>query len=180
MKDQENTKKRIADCLVTKLQRFPLDLIAIKDLCHDAKVCRTSFYNNFGSKEDVLRYIYKKAHHAAFRDKFKDLSYIYSDDFIKDMIRFFDDNADLLFILYKWNIIDIIARYNTEMCLLFAERYEDEIIRKNAEYFVCYTSTALFNICTLWILNNKEISSDELFFQIKYYQDLKSSLTQKN
>lgn len=96
------------------------------------------------------------------------------------MIHFFDDNADLLFILYKWNIIDIIARYNTEMCLLFAERYEDEIIRKNAEYFVCYTSTALFNICTLWILNNKEISSDELFFQIKYYQDLKSSLTQKN
>lgn len=96
------------------------------------------------------------------------------------MIRFFDDNADLLFILYKWNIIDIIARYNTEMCLLFAQQYEDAIIRNNAEYFVCYASTALFKICTLWILNKKELSPDELFAQIKYYQGLKSSLPQKN
>ena len=172
MNKSEKSKLAISQSLIEILQRKPLDLITIKELTEKAHVGRTAFYNNFKNLEDVLKYIYRNAHHEIFNDKFKDLTYQYSDNYIKDMIDFFDKNSQLLNVLFKWNLIDIIAKYNTNLVLSYAKNYDDEIIRNNSFYFTCFTSVTIFNICLLWITKEKKESKEELFNLIKYFQNL--------
>ena len=95
MKKEEKTKQSIATSLIAMLDKTPLDLITIKEICQQAHVGRTAFYHHFKSKEDVLKYIYRSAHKKVFQDKFKDLDYLCSEHFIHDMIYFFDTNSAL-------------------------------------------------------------------------------------
>lgn len=170
MRKDEKSKEFIAKTLVELLHQKPLDLISIKELCFHAKVGRTAFYNHFKSKEDVLKYIYRKAHRQHFEDKFKDFNYLCSDRFIQDMIHFFDKNSDLLLVLFKWNLIGFIAKYNTEMSLNYVKEYDDQIIKQNSAYFISYTCSSIFNTCVMWLINQKDISADELFETILHFR----------
>lgn len=172
MKKSDKTKEAISQALIELLQRKPLDLITIKEIVEKANIGRTAFYNNFKNKDDVLKHVYRKAHHKTFQDKFKDINYLFSDAYIKDMIHFFDINSQLLLVIYKWNLIDMIAKYNTDMCLEYAKKYDNEFIRKNADYFVCYTGVLIFNMCTLWVFHKKDMTPDELFKMLQYFQAL--------
>lgn len=129
MKKVKKQKNAITLALIDLLHKKPLDLITIKDLCLTAQVGGTAFYNHFKNKEDVLKSIYKKAHEEIFGNKFMNIDYLYSDEFIKDMIYFFDVHSDLLFILFKWNLTDLISKYNTEMSLEYIKCCDDEIIK---------------------------------------------------
>lgn len=172
MNKAEKTKLLLSKTLIEILERKPLDLITIKQLTEKAHVGRTAFYNNFSNLEDILKYIYRNAHYEIFKDKFKNMSYQYSDEYIKDMIDFFDKNSNLLNVLYRWNIIDIIAKYNTNLVLNYVKNYDNEIIRNNAFYFTCFTSVNIFNMCLLWITKDKKESKEELFSLIKYFKYL--------
>jgi AcrR family transcriptional regulator len=172
MKKEEKTKKAISKALIEILYKKPLDLITIKELCIKANVGRTAFYNNFHNKEDVLKYVYRNAHKDIFKDYFKDIQYLLSDQYIIDMIHFFDINSELLYVIHKWNLINIIARYNTEISMEYIKQYHNPIIKNKADYFVCYSGVLIFNMCELWILKNKDMTQDELFKTIKYFQSL--------
>ena len=106
------TKNQISQALIELLNNKPLDLITIKELAKKAEISRTAFYNNFNNLDDVLKYIYQRAHKQIFKEKYSQLEYVYSDEHILDMISFFDKNlyANMLFIL-----LVII----TVLCLIF-------------------------------------------------------------
>lgn len=142
------TKKQVSKTLIKLLNYKPLDLITIKELTEKANISRTAFYNNFHTLEDVLKYIYQNAHKQVFKDKYSHLSYVYSDEHIKDMIHFFDKNSKLLLVLIKWNLIEFIAKYNTEIVLSYTQHYKNKFIREHAFYFISYYHGSLFNICT--------------------------------
>ena len=167
------TKKQVSKTLIKLLNYKPLDLITIKELTEKANISRTAFYNNFHTLEDVLKYIYQNAHKQVFKDKYSHLSYVYSDEHIKDMIHFFDKNSKLLLVLIKWNLIEFIAKYNTEIVLSYTQHYKNKFIREHAFYFISYYHGSLFNICTYWIASGKQESSDTLFKMIKEFEKIK-------
>ena len=84
------TKNQISKALIELLNNKPLDLITIKELAKKAEISRTAFYNNFNNLDDVLKYIYQRAHKQIFKEKYSQLEYVYSDEHILDMISFFD------------------------------------------------------------------------------------------
>ena len=87
------TKNQISKALIELLNNKPLDLITIKELAKKAEISRTAFYNNFNNLDDVLKYIYQRAHKQIFKEKYSQLEYVYSDEHILDMISFFDKNS---------------------------------------------------------------------------------------
>ena len=117
------TKNQISKALIELLNNKPLDLITIKELAKKAEISRTAFYNNFNNLDDVLKYIYQRAHKQIFKEKYSQLEYVYSDEHILDMISFFDKNSKLLLVLIKWNLIELIAKYNTEIVLGYTQHY---------------------------------------------------------
>ena len=167
------TKENLSLALIELLQSKPLDLITVKELVEKAQISRTAFYNHFQSLEDVLKYTYRKAHKKIFKNYYKHLEYVYSDQHIKDMIHFFDENSALLLALIKWNLIEFIAKYNTELVLKYTQNYHDDYIKNHAFYFICYYHSSLFNLCTCWINNGKKENPQALFFIIKQLQNKK-------
>ena len=139
------------------LNNKPLDLITIKELAKKAEISRTAFYNNFNNLDAVLKYIYQRAHKQIFKEKYSQLEYVYSDEHILDMISFFDKNSKLLLVLVKWNLIELIAKYNTEIVLSYTQRYKNKFIREHA----------------CWITNGKQESIETLFKIIKEFEKIK-------
>ena len=160
------TKNQISKALIELLNNKPLDLITIKELAKKAEISRTAFYNNFNNLDDVLKYIYQRAHKQIFKEKYSQLEYVYSDEHILDMISFFDKNS-------KWNLIELIAKYNTEIVLGYTQHYKNKFIREHAFYFISYYHGSLFNICTYWITNGKQESIETLFKIIKEFEKIK-------
>ena len=167
------TKNQISQALIELLNNKPLDLITIKELAKKAEISRTAFYNNFNNLDAVLKYIYQRAHKQIFKEKYFQLEYVYSDEHILDMISFFDKNSKLLLVLIKWNLIELIAKYNTEIVLSYTQRYKNKFIREHAFYFISYYHRYLFNICTCWITNGKQESIETLFKIIKEFEKIK-------
>ena len=167
------TKNQISQALIEFLNNKPLDLITIKELAKKAEISRTAFYNNFNNLDDVLKYIYQRAHKQIFKEKYFQLEYVYSDEHILDMISFFDKNSKLLLVLIKWNLIELIAKYNTEIVLGYTQHYKNKFIREHAFYFISYYHGSLFNICTYWIINGKQESIETLFKIIKEFEKIK-------
>lgn len=167
------TKNQISKALIELLNNKPLDLITIKELAKKAEISRTAFYNNFNNLDDVLKYIYQRAHKQIFKEKYSQLEYVYSDEHILDMISFFDKNSKLLLVLIKWNLIELIAKYNTEIVLSYTQHYKNKFIREHAFYFISYYHGSLFNICTYWITNGKQESIEILFKIIKEFEKIK-------
>lgn len=167
------TKNQISKALIELLNNKPLDLITIKELAKKAEISRTAFYNNFNNLDDVLKYIYQRAHKQIFKEKYSQLEYVYSDEHILDMISFFDKNSKLLLVLIKWNLIELIAKYNTEIVLSYTQHYKNKFIREYAFYFISYYHGSLFNICTYWITNGKQESIETLFKIIKEFEKIK-------
>lgn len=167
------TKNQISKALIELLNNKPLDLITIKELAKKAEISRTAFYNNFNNLDDVLKYIYQRAHKQIFKEKYSQLEYVYSDEHILDMISFFDKNSNLLLVLIKWNLIELIAKYNTEIVLGYTQHYKNKFIREHAFYFISYYHGSLFNICTYWITNGKQESIETLFKIIKEFEKIK-------
>lgn len=167
------TKNQISKALIELLNNKPLDLITIKELAKKAEISHTAFYNNFNNLDDVLKYIYQRAHKQIFKEKYSQLEYVYSDEHILDMISFFDKNSKLLLVLIKWNLIELIAKYNTEIVLGYTQHYKNKFIREHAFYFISYYHGSLFNICTYWITNGKQESIETLFKIIKEFEKIK-------
>lgn len=167
------TKNQISKALIELLNNKPLDLITIKELAKKAEISRTAFYNNFNNLDDVLKYIYQRAHKQIFKEKYSQLEYVYSDEHILDMISFFDKNSKLLLVLIKWNLIELIAKYNTEIVLGYTQHYKNKFIREHSFYFISYYHGSLFNICTYWITNGKQESIETLFKIIKEFEKIK-------
>lgn len=167
------TKNQISKALIELLNNKPLDLITIKELAKKAEISRTAFYNNFNNLDDVLKYIYQRAHKQIFKEKYSQLEYVYSDEHILDMISFFDKNSKLLLVLIKWNLIELIAKYNTEIVLGYTQHYKNKFIREHAFHFISYYHGSLFNICTYWITNGKQESIETLFKIIKEFEKIK-------
>ena len=88
-------------------------------------------------------------------------------------ISFFDKNSKLLLVLIKWNLIELIAKYNTEIVLGYTQHYKNKFIREHAFYFISYYHGSLFNICTYWITNGKQESIETLFKIIKEFEKIK-------
>ena len=78
-------------------------------------------------------YIYQRAHKQIFKEKYSQLEYVYSDEHILDMISFFDKNSKLLLVLIKWNLIELIAKYNTEIVLGYTQHYKNKFIREHGK-----------------------------------------------
>ena len=168
------TKNQISKALIELLNNKPLDLITIKELAKKAEISRTAFYNNFNNLDDVLKYIYQRAHKQIFKEKYSQLEY-FAPHWAKlsGTISFFDKNSKLLLVLIKWNLIELIAKYNTEIVLGYTQHYKNKFIREHAFYFISYYHGSLFNICTYWITNGKQESIETLFKIIKEFEKIK-------
>lgn len=170
-KKSDYSKQQITNALIDLLQTQSIDNITITQLTDYAKVSRNAFYNNFDGIEDVLKEVYREAHNKAFGEKLSKIDYYKSHEFIYDLIYFFDKNTLLLLALMRWNLLDYVSKYNTQLTNECVKNCQDKLIKANAEYFTVFLWGKYFNLCTLWILRGKQESIDDIYKMILYFND---------
>ncbi|MGN0478442.1 MAG: TetR/AcrR family transcriptional regulator [Hominenteromicrobium sp.] len=106
------TKQRIYGAFLALLKKKSIHHIAIRELCADAGINRTTFYNHYGSQYDVLaemtddylREIAAVMEHADVRDK----ASVHSR--VALILQFIQDNSELSAMLINNNIDETFAQ----------------------------------------------------------------------
>lgn len=169
------TKDVLSHALIHLLQKYPIDQITISQLVEEAQVSRGAFYNHYSRLEDVLKEVYQNAHQKAFEDKLQDIQYLLSNEYIWDMISFFDNNSELLLAVYKWDLLDFIPKEKTEKVIQHTQQFQDSIIQKHPFYFMCYSHIRYFTIGIAWLLKGKKESPQELFEIIQHFNHIEQT-----
>ena len=55
------SRTKIAEALLGLMEKYPYNEITVKQIILETDLVRKTFYRNFSSKDEVLRYIMKKA-----------------------------------------------------------------------------------------------------------------------
>lgn len=162
------TKNRIKKALVTLLNSFPLETISIKTLCDIAEVSRTSFYHHYNNLDEILKELFNESFEASFQLKQWDLQYLYSRNFIEDVVEYFDKNSQLMLALQKWELIQFVANkkaktLNSEIQLSMQNKSQNY-----AAYVLTYLMGRYFIVCTEWVKNGKTESKEEMITLLSY------------
>lgn len=167
MQKSEYTKQCITKAVIELLKTVPFDEMTITKLVEYAKVSRGAFYNNFNSLEDVLKLAYTTAYDKCFADKEKINNYLLSDQYIRDIICFFDENTQLILGISKWNLLSTITFKQTFTSFENAKQY-DKFDQYN-DYYIVYCWTNYFQMLLLWCLKGKQESSKEIYNLIREF-----------
>lgn len=171
-KTAETNRKNIESALLRLMKKQSYEYISITAICKEAGLSRTTFYHHFAKTDEVLLSAYETAHEKAFGSHEWTLGYFKSDQFIQDMIHFFDVNSDLLTALRHWDLLPRIAYLPTEKSLFSAAEEKDKILSKYPAYTMIYFWGNYFSICSMWLRNGKKETPDQLFEIISYMNRL--------
>lgn len=147
------SKKLITETLLSLLQTYPFNEIAVKQILIEAQISRKTFYRNFCSKEDVLSsYIdsilnnYKEAIFSLGKVSFADCFDV--------IFKFCKENRDLLIILKNNNLLHLPMMKLNE----FLPSLHRDINIKN--YIIYFNIGAIWNVIINWVENDMHDSED--------------------
>lgn len=171
-KTADSNRKNIEKALLRLMKKNAYERISITAICKEAGVSRTTFYHHFSKADDVLLSAYETAHEKAFGRHEWTVSYFKSDQFIKDMISFFDVNSDLLTALRNWDLLPRISYLPTAKSLFSAAEEKDEILSKYPAYTMVYFWGSYFTLCSMWLRNGKKETPQQMYEIIRYMNSL--------
>ncbi|MCR5209871.1 MAG: TetR/AcrR family transcriptional regulator [Lachnospiraceae bacterium] len=147
------SRTKIAEALLGLMEKYPYNEITVKQIILETDLVRKTFYRNFSSKDEVLRYIMKKA----LSDYF---SVINSGkvDVLKNIFMFADRNRRLLILLDKNNMLYIALQCMNELLPVFRD---SELSEANpftplfegldSDYLIALNTGAVWNVISLWV-----------------------------
>ena len=171
-KTAKANRTNIERSLLKLMKKNAYDRISISAVCKEAKISRTTFYHHFTSADDVLLSAYEDAHEKAFGSHAWTVEYFKSEQFIRDMIAFFDENSDLLNVLRHWDLLERISHLPTARSLFYAAEEKDRILSRYPAYTMVYFWGTYFSLCSMWLKNGKQETPEELFAIIRYMDSL--------
>ena len=126
-----NTAKKMNDALITLLETKEYEYITIKEICHIAKVNRSTFYLHYSNMNDLLEETIESLN-LSFNSHFKSKeneSTIISKENIEDLLLINDDHLIpyLNFIKENKNIYKVLKTYPQ---LFNANKTYDQMFRK--------------------------------------------------
>lgn len=154
----EIVKESLSIALIRCMEEKDYKEITVADLCRKAGVCRSSFYRNYSSKEDILLTYIQNEYYKEFRKELRssekpDISF-----FLKKRIHFISKHRDFFISVNRNNLLEFI----------FGNLGEDlmELLSDNTSSYSPYTASIFSSACSgiirCWIRRDFKESEDEL------------------
>lgn len=171
----------IFDALSDLLTEKSYESITITDIVNRANIGRSTFYRNFDTKDDVLRFkcAQKCLELKDYLIEYKNKRGIPAGPLLtKPFVTFWSKNSIIIELLIKVNRIDILNEsyadilrsYNNDNAVII-----DEMSLKYADYILEANVSSSISVLVQWIKNNKRESADELA-KIVIYQTMQNFL----
>ncbi len=166
-----NNSEKIINAAVKLLKEQLYEDITIKDICSVSGVSRQTFYNYFKNKDEIYREFFRRiATSSPLFSPDNPPEYIFSDNYMSDLVDFFDRFSDILISLEDQNILwylgkDLINHHKNSIFSVMS----DNFLVKHQDYYYTYITSTISFICLKWIRKGKPESKKELLEIIKYF-----------
>ncbi len=151
----EESKKLIAESLISLMKKKEFTFITNKDITDNAGLSHITIYRHFDSKDDIIKYYLDN-----ITDNFiKTSKIIYTpNNFTSYIVKLFthlEKNKDIAILLYN---ADMIHYLKNEFDRIFLAKAKNS----NEIYYYAFVSGALYNLYYYWIKNNFKETPQEL------------------
>ncbi|SHI12890.1 TetR/AcrR family transcriptional regulator [Clostridium intestinale] len=164
------TSKFIYNALSSLLEEKKYEDIKITEVIERSQVSRATFYRNYDSLDDILRYELDQKFiklseylYANYKSN-KNTNKIHPLSLLKPFLRFWYLDSLILEQLLATNkkeiIIDNILRTTKNLLEKSNIEYKENIFY---DYMLNIRSNIIFSVLETWVLNDKNLSPDELY-----------------
>ncbi|MFA5629790.1 MAG: TetR/AcrR family transcriptional regulator [Dehalococcoidales bacterium] len=158
------TQNAVADAFLDLLQEYDYEDISITEICKRADIVRKTFYNNFQSKDDIVRY--RINHIFQELESTVDLRYMSVKRILLIAFGFVMDYREALLLFYRRGLLNrfagkSITSYITKDHIL-SKLDKDTIDPKAYKYITAQISAVIISVIETWIENDFEESVDFL------------------
>ena len=174
------TKRLINESFIELLQAKPFNKISVKEICDNADINRTTFYNYYDDQYDLLSNIednfINDINTLLKKYDFFNSNRVNVDTMLLEILNYIKDNKLIflsLFETYDANFINRIVNVLGEAFIKMLQKGKS-LNKKEAEYELYYVVYGILNVIRQWLLNDKKTSSKELvqiIFKINNYNN---------
>lgn len=150
-----NTKESVADSLLKLMKKKKFETITIKELTNLAGVYRSTYYRNFNSKEDVIKYKLSDIMDE-YLDRYNCQEETSKEKYFLVMFETFRKYEDFLKTIYMRGQLYLLQQVLQDY---FKSRVPDNILER---YEMYYHIGGIYNFIICWIDNDMRESPEEL------------------
>lgn len=157
----------ISQALLTLMREKPYEKISVMDIARRAYVSRTTLYNHFQDKADILNLLIEKAMLPVCRLGLPRTEQSYN-DYLAVYLGTLRESRELFLQLRSSGVLDLVPAYLAKNLLATLQQAPDEIklqLPRELELFCSYEANLTF-YSAFWFLNNDSDRSDVLLAQI--------------
>lgn len=158
------SKKMLVESLLALMHEKPYHKITIQDITKKANLARMTFYGNFDTKEDILKYHFDNLL-LSFIDEVKAHDEIKIEILTLEYFKFWGNHSDLVEIIYQ-NDLDIMVKlfekYFFQLNKLF--QFVPDLTEDSQEniYSNAFIVGGTWNLLIKWITRGMEETPEEM------------------
>lgn len=147
--------EHLTGAMLALLKKKPIAEITISELCNMAGVGRTSFYRNYGEKEDIVR-AYIKSLCQGWMDKCKSTPDMPVSETIRIVFTHLEENRDFYGLLNSQGLVWLLKDIILEMCGFNPDQ------EMCAAYSSAYVAFFLYGWIEVWFRRGMKDTVEEL------------------
>ncbi len=152
--------EHLTGSMLALLKEKPLDKISVSELCDMACVGRTSFYRNYGEKEDIIR-THIKSLFQDWMDKYRSTPDLPVSETVRIVFSHFESHRDFYTLLNERGLVYLLKDIILELCGFDPEQ---EVI---AAYSSAYVGFFLYGWIEVWFRRGMKETAAELAGYLK-------------
>lgn len=165
------SRNEIAGALLELMEKYPYNEITVKQIILETDLVRKTFYRNFSSKDEVLKYIMRKA----LSDYFSVIN-SGKEDVLTVIFMFADKNRRLLRLLDRNNMMYVALQCTNEFLPTLRD---DELSEENpftplfegldSDYLIALNTGAVWNVISLWVHRGMKDKPEHIKETVRQY-----------
>lgn len=166
------TRKLLCEALFSLLQEKPFEQIKLNEICDKSMVHKTTFYNHFDDKYDLLKYalleLQKELVNEIKNNNENDLVEYYS-NLAKMYMKHMKQNKNVYssLILYNKDSIGVDILFNNFKTDIEKRLRQDKTISIPITYISTYYVSGVFAVVLEWFIGGMKEKEDEMIEYIK-------------
>ncbi|WP_294970095.1 TetR/AcrR family transcriptional regulator [uncultured Methanosphaera sp.] len=151
-----NTKEEIAESLITLMKNKDFENITVKEITGRARVNRSTYYRNFKSKEDILKYKLGLIMDE-YMDSFKEIKEKTKKDYIYTILSTYSKHKDVFLVMHQ-------AKQTYLLQQVYMEYFQNKIKNPSTYdlYKTYYHMGGIYNFTICWIEHGMADNLEEL------------------
>lgn len=151
----ELSKKYISEALIYLMRKKDFADITNKDITDKAGLSHITYYRNFSSKEDIIKYYLDDITNEFIKKKKVNYNPNHFKEYIITLFTHLKEQEEIGLLLYKANLIHYIK---DEFDKIFSNKAKN----KKEEYNYYFVSGGLYNIYYNWLISGCKETPEEL------------------